>query len=225
MKGAGETGGSSGYASGRALLISVVIVFSSLTFVLGYFVGKNDPGRRSEIFSATRDLQARAGTGNDAGHTVGPAVAETTPPQVMPHIAQPDPVAKPEIPAVPPVDSQKPPAGSAGAQKPTQPPATHEVLPSSKEDAPPASSAGRKGKAIYSVQVGALHDRAMAEKIRKRYEKQGYKTYLFVTKNKKHEKIYKIRVGEFEKRDDAEILSGKMKKTEGLYTFVTTKDN
>jgi cell division septation protein DedD len=54
---------------------------------------------------------------------------------------------------------------------------------------------------------------------------KGYRTYIDISTNgKKHEKIYKIRTGEFKDRKEAELLAVKLKNTEGLKTFVTPKD-
>lgn len=56
-------------------------------------------------------------------------------------------------------------------------------------------------------------------------EKKGYKTYITLSTNKKkHEKIYKIRTGEFDDKKEAEMLALKLKKTEGLNAFVTSRN-
>jgi cell division septation protein DedD len=76
---------------------------------------------------------------------------------------------------------------------------------------------------IYSVQVGALKNKAEAESLMSRLGKKGYKTYMTIAKGKKQEKIYKVKTGEFREKKSAEVLAVKLKKTEGLKTYVTTK--
>jgi hypothetical protein len=44
-----------------------------------------------------------------------------------------------------------------------------------------------------------------------------------VVKDKNDNKIYKVKTGEFPDKKDADVLALKLKKTEGLHTFVTTK--
>ena len=53
--------------------------------------------------------------------------------------------------------------------------------------------------------------------------KKGHKTFLIELKTKNIEPLYKITVGAFSTRNEAELLSLKMKKSEGLKTFVTLR--
>lgn len=73
----------------------------------------------------------------------------------------------------------------------------------------------------YTVQVGAFQNASDAERLKEKLDKKGYKTYINTSETKKHEKLYKVRTGEFKSRKEAEILSIKIRKTEGLQAFVT----
>ncbi|MEW6001509.1 MAG: SPOR domain-containing protein [Nitrospirota bacterium] len=77
-------------------------------------------------------------------------------------------------------------------------------------------------KIIYTVQVSAFKDSSEAEALRERLDKKGYKPYVTLSETK-NERLYKVRIGEFSTRRDAEALSVKIKKAEGLPTFVTFK--
>ncbi|MEJ2697880.1 MAG: SPOR domain-containing protein [Candidatus Sulfobium sp.] len=163
---------------GKEFLIVIVVVFSSLSFTLGYLVGKSKrddapvpavravetPSPRSGADTSGVQPEAEAGSGTDY------------------------PL-------------------SAGVVKPS-----------------PSKGKLQKGTISYTVQIGALSDEKDAEDFRTRYRKKGYKAYIVSAKDKRGETIYKIRIGEFRNRRDADLLSLKLRKTEGLNTFVTFKD-
>jgi cell division septation protein DedD len=75
----------------------------------------------------------------------------------------------------------------------------------------------------YTVQAGAFNDISDANALKARLDKKGYKTYITSSEIQKHKKFYKVRIGNFATRKEAEIISIKIKKTEGLNTFVTFK--
>lgn len=75
----------------------------------------------------------------------------------------------------------------------------------------------------YTVQAGAFKNPTEAESLKKILEKKGYKPYVVLSDTKNNGKIYKVRVGEFNTRKEAEILSLRIKKSDGLNTFVTFK--
>lgn len=76
---------------------------------------------------------------------------------------------------------------------------------------------------LYTVQVGAFKNAADADALKKKLEKKGYRTSMALSESKKEGGLYKIWVGQFSKREEAEKLSTKIKKTEGLQAFVTVK--
>lgn len=78
-------------------------------------------------------------------------------------------------------------------------------------------------KTIYTVQAGAFKDPRDADGLKKKLEKRGYNTYINLSESKKEGSLYKVWIGEFSNRKEAEILSMEIKKAEGLQTFVTLK--
>ncbi len=189
---------------GKEFLIVIVVVFSSLSFTLGYFVGKSN-----------REVAA------------GPAFTPTekTSPQKGAETGYVQPLAEAPVRADNPVT-----AGSNSDGKPAVAPPDEPVsVPGNSEKTAavkPSSSIGhlQKGRISYTVQIGALSSETDAEAFRVKYEKKGYKAYVVPARNKRGETIYKIRIGEFDGRKNAELLSVKLRKTEGLNTFVTFKD-
>jgi len=73
----------------------------------------------------------------------------------------------------------------------------------------------------YTIQVGAFRNAKDADTLKERLDKKGYNVYLSLSETKNHEKIHKVRVGEFSTRKQAEIVALKIKKAETLNTFVT----
>jgi len=76
-------------------------------------------------------------------------------------------------------------------------------------------------KTIFTVQVGVFSEVSYAKYLAARLNKKGYNSYIITSNSKGEGKIYKVFVSKFSDRKRAEILSEKIKKTEGLQTFVT----
>ena len=73
----------------------------------------------------------------------------------------------------------------------------------------------------YTVQAGAFKNSDEADALKTKMSKKGYKSYITTAKTKKQETLHKVMVGEFKTRKEAEVLSIKLKNSEGLRTFVT----
>ena len=201
------------HVPGKEFLIVIVVVFSSLSFTLGYFVGESrkdsapPPVPITETVPPQTGMDAYSATGTEApGGADNPAPAEG---------AAPDGTAK----------ETSLPGEKAGHDRLSGRDSNGE--PSGLGDAvSPSASKGKLQKSTisYTVQIGAFSTEKDAEVLRDKYEKKRYKAYIVPGKNKRGETIYKIRIGEFKNRKDAELLSLKLKKTEELNTFVTFKD-
>lgn len=76
----------------------------------------------------------------------------------------------------------------------------------------------------YVVQAGAFKSASDANALKAKLNRKRYKASVILTETKKHEKLYKVVIGEFTAKPEAELLSVKIKKAEGLHTFVTVKD-
>jgi cell division protein FtsN len=75
-------------------------------------------------------------------------------------------------------------------------------------------------KPVFTVQAGAFNDPYNAKSLKTRLNKKGYHAFI-TTSSSKERRIYKVLVGKFSNRRKAEILSAKIKRAEGLQTFVT----
>jgi cell division protein FtsN len=212
---------------GREFIIAVVVVFSSLSFTLGYFVGKNNADKKTEPVVQTAPK---------------PVDVE---PQQSGTAAPPQPTkSEGQI-----VGGDKPVQDIKAAQKTVSFPSgesnnegkiaetpkeavnnAHKEVPK-KEPRESSQTDGRShiksgtDDAVYTVQLGALKSAEEARQLRAKYAKKGYKVYITVSRNKGKAKIYKVRTGEFTEKKDAEILAVRLKKNEGLSAFVTVKND
>jgi cell division septation protein DedD len=75
-------------------------------------------------------------------------------------------------------------------------------------------------KPVFTVQAGAFNDPYNAKSLKTRLNKKGYHAFITISSSKER-RIYKVLVGKFSNREKAEILSAKIKRVEGLQTFVT----
>jgi cell division septation protein DedD len=217
---------------GKEFIIVVVVVFSSLSFTLGYFVGKSGADRKAETLSQAQEIApippqrqepAVPPQPQDAPASGGaPLNEEKAQEQMQPQQKEPPPIVgtKEAEPAktVPPVKEK--PRPQAALQQMSE--EDHQKPASEK------SSVSRESKKpdgpVYTVQIGAFKSSAEAEACRKKQAKNKLKTYITVATNKKKEKTYKVRTGEFRDKKSAEVLSLKLAKTEKLKTFVTLKN-
>jgi cell division septation protein DedD len=75
-----------------------------------------------------------------------------------------------------------------------------EPMGKKKEKAPVASSPG-EGK--FMLQAGAMKTLETADALRRRLDRDGYKTRVIHATTRKHGKVYRVRVGPFGSRDEA----------------------
>ncbi len=79
----------------------------------------------------------------------------------------------------------------------------------------------KPSKAIFTIQAGAFRNAPYAKALATRLEKKGYKVYIKSTEEKDG-KLFKVCIGNFSTRQEAESLSEEIEKTEDyLQTFVT----
>jgi DedD protein len=78
--------------------------------------------------------------------------------------------------------------------------------------ATPAPSAGRSG--VWAVQVVSLRDRAQASKIVQRLTGKGYPAYLIAPVAGAPAQVFRVQVGRFDDRQEAQRVSERLKKEE-----------
>ena len=190
---------SSVFVIGKGIIVIVLTGIASLSFLLGFFVGKTS--RSPEM-----DQPSAITAGGSAEENIPVSSEEKTLPQ------QADPLQG---------EMQTPQdAGQTDAAK-TVPAVseTHGALETKKIDATHVSDKTKK----YTVQVGAFRNASDADALKAKLGKKGYKTFLIELKAKNNDPLYKVAVGSFNARSGAELLAAKMKKSEGLKTFVTLR--
>ncbi len=218
--------------SGKQLvfLFMAVTVVLVVTFLTGVLVGR---GVRAE-----RSAQADADVITES--PAEPVRATVTPPVDDPTRAAP-PVEASEDPAPgdkPPVAIER---GPAPAPKPVEPvkavPAPTTAPPAAKPApakpapavaSPPgaapatavastaASAPVRNG---YAVQVAAVKERGEADPIVKRLSGKGYDVYVEAPKGS--QKMFRVRIGSFKTRREAQVLAIRLQKEEKLKPWVT----
>ena len=197
-----------------ATIVSVVI------FLCGVLVGR---GVRAERTGAAADTTALNAV----------TTAETTPQQPPPAATPPpagsDPTAATPPPAVDdlsyfnrlekpnqPAEELKPaPARPAARQTPT--PVAKEPAPAAKE---PALSPAEPAGPGYALQIAALRDRDEADAIAKRLESKGYAAYVLAPASGTPP-VFRVRIGKFKTRRDAETVSAKLQKEEQFNPWIT----
>ncbi|MBA4371246.1 MAG: hypothetical protein C0402_00110 [Thermodesulfovibrio sp.] len=217
--------------SGKGIVIVITVVFSCLSFTLGFFVGKFGTPRRPETTAVSPEPQVQP-----------PALVQSGAPQQSPQPPEPGkaqtellvaPAQLQPAPAEPPARPSLPPQGNPSPE----PRIEREViarqvkevskatLPENKQlnthDSPQPKKED-SAESLYSVQLGAFRNKAEATKFRAKYSKKGYKIYMDTVKTDNKVTTYKLRTGEFREKKDAEVLAVKLKKTESLKTFVVT---
>lgn len=196
-------------------LFMAATVISVVIFLLGVLVGR---GARAELGATV------ASSGVDAPPaelTAAPPVATPTPAP-----AGSDPTAAAPPPAVDdlsyfkrlekqtPAPEQLKAAPARPAQGIAEKPAaqTPQAEPAV---APPNDSAARP----WAVQVAALNVRAEAEAVAKRLASKGYAAYVVPPAD--GATVYRVRVGRFGTRDEAEPLKSKLEKEEQFKPWIT----
>lgn len=174
---------SSVFYIGKWTVIIAILITSSLSFTLGYFVGKSfqPPVVNQTTVIPVQESAEQKNIESEKKEALVQQLEQTQKPQ----------------------ETQQ----TVKAQQAQETKETKKILKTRK----------------YTVQTGAFKDISDANALKSRLDKKGYKTYIAPTETKTHKKLYKVMAGDFVTRKEAEVLSIKIKKAEGLKTFVTFK--
>jgi cell division septation protein DedD len=194
---------------GKWLVFFSIIVISSLSFALGYLVGKYyhaDPMHAASSFFheySSGELKTPLGGKEEPVEAAqGVSPGESQPEHAASIYEQTG-------------DDLTPKKETAHSLK------TDDLKGEKQKDSP--SKSGQSAPRTYTVQVGAFRQPADAAAFKDKFDQKGFMVFVQESLTKNHEKIYKVRVGEFRSRKEAERMSAKIKKAEGLSTFVTFK--
>jgi cell division septation protein DedD len=135
-------------------------------------------------------------------------------------------IAEPAKPAVPSRTPERPAAvGSTVVEKPpverAPAPAPAKPNPPPTEAAPSAATAaGEPQGAGYAVQIAALNVRSEADAIAKRLTSKGYAAYVMAPASGTPQ-VYRVRIGKFGSRREAETIATKLEKEEQFKPWIT----
>jgi septal ring-binding cell division protein DamX len=124
----------------------------------------------------------------------------------------------------PPVENLKPSAQaatgtSASIGTPSAQPAVKEPSSAASQQFPPSAGAPSPGSG-YAVQVAALNVRSEADAIAKRLSAKGYAAYVQTPPNGTAS-VFRVRIGTFKTRHEAETVAAKLQKEEQFKPWVT----
>lgn len=187
---------------GKWVIILSIILTSSLGFLLGYFVGKNSQKDSKDILEVVPLREDNSKKNLNLSEIPitqqqKPEVITEKPLETTPQIQDTTNVPKTQV------EKQIP-----------------KITNIQKNNVNTVEVQRVQG---YSVQVGAFKNSSEAEILKEKLITKGYKAFITPGKTKKQEVIYKVKVGEFNTRKEAEVLSAKIRKLEGLNSFVTFK--
>ncbi len=189
---------SSVFYIGKWTVIIAILITSSLSFTLGYFVGKSF---QPPVVNQTTVIPVQ--------ESAEQKNIESEKKEAL--VRQPEQTQKPQ-------ETQQ----TVKAQQ-TQETKKTQITKETKQTTETKETKKTLKTKRYTVQTGAFKDVSDANALKSRLDKKGYKTYIAPTETKTHKKLYKVMVGDFVTRKEAEVLSIKIKKAEGLKTFVTFK--
>jgi cell division septation protein DedD len=211
-------------------LFMAATVVSVVIFLCGVLVGRNVPRDRVvDVTSSNGDASsptpapavssveaAPAYTGLDR-----PSAKEEAPKKAEPRSAKaaeppaavitPPPVAAPipePKPMTPPAEAAAPPAPAI--EKP----------PPAKEPQPSATAGSEPTDKGYAVQIAAVNARSEADAMAKRLTSKGYSAYVLAPASGTPS-VYRVRVGKFQTKREAETVATKLQKEEQLKPWVT----
>ena len=195
---------------GRLTLLGVgAVLVVLLVFLLGVLVGKALWGGRRPLPPLPQAQSAPAPAPTPVPAVPDPAVAEPPPHySFYEELKKPDSVAPPQQPARPPAAGI--PAAAAPPPKPKP------------ETKPEPKTVARPPPVVFTVQVGSFRARAAASDLARQVGTQGVSAAVseaFVAGRT----WYRVQVGTFETRSDAENYYRSGLRNKGVQGFVTTR--
>jgi cell division septation protein DedD len=207
-------------------LFMAATVVSVVIFLCGVLVGRGVRAERGGVAESTSTASAPDTTPQPALPTQPPAGSDPTAAAAPPvdDLSYFSRLEKSKVPAeqLKPTPDERA-STPVPAEKGTAGPAPKAAQPPRPEPArPPAAGAtseesGRQGSA---VQIAALNVRSEADAIAKRLSSKGYAAYVISPANGTPT-VYRVRVGKFTTRREAETVAAKLQKEEQFRPWVT----
>ncbi len=205
------------------LAVAGVCAICLLVFAVGFFAGRHFP---SGIFDREAPEETRpqsAAVGEMPSGESGAAVKEFTFYEELKRGSQEPEPAAPETAAVlaaAPVDA--PAAAEPEPAAETTPGAVSAPAPKP-EPAATATEVAAKAETAekYTVQVSAFEEPQAAENLSSHLREKGYRAYTMAKRLPGRGTWYRVRVGRFESRSEAEEMAAQLEQQENLSTFIT----
>ena len=226
--------------SGKQLvfLFMAVIVILVGVFLMGLQVGRGvlmargAPGAENTV-GATEAEPPPPPASASPGSSTSPATAkeklsyaerlgapeppkETLKPATSPPPATP-PTPRSDAPSLAPATTAPPPTKTAPAATKTAPPVKNAASTPATKAEPPATSTEPSGPG-FAIQVAAVREAGEADAMVKRLAAKGYSAYVF--RPAKADGIYRVRVGKFKDRREADTIAAKLQKEEQFKPWI-----
>ena len=176
------------------IFLGVLLILLVGSFFVGMYLGSEVP-QEPTVISEPGETSQIEDTGSAVPQSPVPAESGAEP------VTEPLSPESPDVGYAPPEPEDRMPVPDPTAEPPP--------------DRPPSS------RSVYSVQVGAFRDPGKAEDRVAQLKKKGYDAYMVPPVGDGKSALHKVRVGHFAKREDADALSRKIRKGEGIQAFVT----
>jgi cell division septation protein DedD len=195
-------------------LFMAATVVSVVIFLMGVFVGRGVKGERGAATSDSSFAGAPDTLPQASAVTASPAPAGSDPTKASPPPAVDDLSYFNRLEKQSPApEDLKPKSTPAPAQTPA--PAAKGPAPASA----PAAAANPPPGDGWAVQIAALNDRKEAEAIVKSLSSKGYQAYVVAPPS--GTSVFRVRVGTFKTKRDAETIAAKLQKEEQFKPWVT----
>jgi len=198
-------------------LFMAATVVSVVIFLCGVLVGRGVRAERAAAQEAALNTASADATMPQAAAAPNPAPAGSDP------TAAPPPPEVDDLTYFNRLEKQKSPAEQLKA-KPTATTMTDKAA-APEARTPPGPPAKAKSQEVasgspgWTVQIAALNERNAAEAIARRLSSKGYAAYVFEPSD--GTAVYRVRVGKFGSRHEAETLKTRLEKEEQFKPFVT----
>lgn len=203
--------------------LALAVVCFGLGFLFGY--------RGSE----RPEAEPRPAQPVQSERPVAPAIQEATP-EGERRVLEPAPAPSEAAPKAPAPPAPAPKAEEKRADQPRESRAAGASSAPTRAASSPAQTAAASGRGAkkeqkeqqkeqkkqYSVQFGAFPDKGGAEQLRQQLKEKGYKAYIVPAD--KGSDYYKVRVGAFTSKKEADRAATRFRKDTAMQSFVTAAD-
>jgi DedD protein len=212
-------------------LFMAATVVSVVIFLCGVLVGRGVRAERGGLDSSGNAVpEAVPTTPQQAAAAPAPAAGSdpttAAPPPAADDLSYFNRLEKQRAPAeqLKPAPETPAPEKPASAERAAPPPPTvapaPAASPSPPEPPPPSSASAEPSGAGYAVQIAALNVRSEAEAIVKRLSSKGYSAYV-LSPATGTPAVYRVRVGKFPTRREADAMAARLKREEQFNPWVT----